>query len=49
MRIGLALFRKLKLAIEQLNVVVAIESSYEQAAEYLEKAREKQKLVEQFK
>ncbi len=38
-----------RLAIEQLNVVVAIDSSYEQAAEYLEKAREKQKLVEQFK
>lgn len=37
-----------KLAIEQLNVVIAIDPSYEQASDYLEKAKEKQKLVDQF-
>ena len=37
-----------KAAIELLETVVAIDESYEQAADYLDKAQSKQKLLEQF-
>jgi len=37
-----------KQAIEGLKVVVAVDPDYEQAADYLEKARQKQSLVDQF-
>jgi hypothetical protein len=37
-----------KTAIEQLSVVVNIDAEYEQASDYLDKAKEKQKLLEQF-
>ncbi len=35
-------------AIEALETVVRIDVSYEQAADYLEKARSKQRLLEQY-
>jgi len=35
-------------AVELLETVLAIDVEYEQAAEYLDKARTKQKLLEQF-
>ena len=37
-----------KAAIELLDIVVAIDEGYEQAADYLDKAQSKQKLLEQF-
>ena len=37
-----------KAAIDQLQTVVGIQVDYEQAGEYLDKARSKQKLLEQF-
>lgn len=37
-----------KLAIQQLQVVVSVDPGYELAADYLQKAKEKQKLVDQF-
>ena len=37
-----------KAAIELLETVVAIDESYEQAADYLDKAQSKQKLLDQF-
>lgn len=37
-----------KAAIELLETVVAIDEGYEQAADYLDKAQSKQKLIEQF-
>lgn len=47
---GLARYReeKFKEAIESLDAVVQIDVDYEQAADYLEKARAKQRLIEQF-
>ena len=37
-----------KSAIEELSVVVGIDSDYQQASDYLGKAKEKQKLLDQF-
>ena len=37
-----------KTAIDLLQTVVAIQVDYEQASDYLDKARSKQKLLEQF-
>jgi hypothetical protein len=47
---GVASYRSenFKSAIDQLSVVVGIDAEYEQASDYLSKAREKLKLLEQF-
>jgi hypothetical protein len=37
-----------KTAIDQLSIVVGIDAEYEQASDYLAKAREKQKLLDQY-
>jgi hypothetical protein len=37
-----------KTAIEQLSTVVGIDAEYEQASDYLDKAKEKQKLLDQY-
>ena len=37
-----------KTAIEQLSIVVGIDAEYEQASDYLAKAKEKQKLLDQY-
>jgi hypothetical protein len=47
---GLAAYREEDFAgaIEALETVVRIDVGYEQAADYLEKARSKQRLLEQY-
>ncbi len=47
---GVAAYRSenFKSAVDQLNVVVGIDAEYEQASDYLDKAKEKQKLLDQY-
>lgn len=47
---GVAAYRAedFKVAIDQLSIVVSIDSEYEQASDYLDKARDKQKLLSQY-
>lgn len=47
---GVASYRAedFKVAIDQLSIVVSIDSEYEQASDYLDKAKEKQKLLSQY-
>jgi hypothetical protein len=37
-----------KTAVEQLSVVVGVDAEYQQASDYLDKAKEKQKLLDQY-
>jgi hypothetical protein len=47
---GVAAYRaeSFKAAIDQLSVIVRIDAEYEQASDYLDKAKEKQKLLDQY-